>query len=340
MEKKANSGAFVNNAFDLVRYIWEKKWVLIALTSIAFIASIVVSLSITPRFKSGVVLFPAASVSLSKSLVETSSITTDFRDVLSFGEDDEAERMLQILHSNQIKDHIVKKFDLMGHYEIDMSAPFPYTRPDNKYKGNIKFRRTEFMSIEIEVLDTDPQMAADIANEIAAYIDSTYHNMQRERAVEAFNIVEGEYINVEREIKLISDSLQKIRQLGVIDYESQASSLNTAYASAISRGDRTAAEVITSRMNTLSKYGGIYNELSQKLESEIQRMGQMKAKYVSAKVNVEQTLPQIFIVDKAVKAEKKSVPKRSIIVIITSLSTLALTLLILLIIDQIKSVNR
>jgi uncharacterized protein involved in exopolysaccharide biosynthesis len=340
MEKKANSGAFVNNAFDLVRYIWEKKWVLIALTSIAFIASIVVSLSITPRFKSGVVLFPAASVSLSKSLVETSSITTDFRDVLSFGEDDEAERMLQILHSNQIKDHIVKKFDLMGHYEIDMSAPFPYTRLDNKYKGNIKFRRTEFMSIEIEVLDTDPQMAADIANEIAAYIDSTYHNMQRERAVEAFNIVEGEYINVEREIKLISDSLQKIRQLGVIDYESQASSLNTAYASAISRGDRTAAEVITSRMNTLSKYGGIYNELSQKLESEIQRMGQMKAKYVSAKVNVEQTLPQIFIVDKAVKAEKKSVPKRSIIVIITSLSTLALTLLILLIIDQIKSVNR
>jgi capsular polysaccharide biosynthesis protein len=340
MEQKANSKTLVTNAFDLVGYIWEKKWILIALTSVAFIASIVVSLLITPRFKSGVVLFPAASVSLSKSLVETSSISTDNRDVLSFGEDEEAERMLQILHSNQIKDHVVRKFDLMKHYEIDMSAPFPYTRLEKKYKSNIKFRRTEFMSIEIEVLDTDPQMAADMANEIAAYIDSTIHNMQRERALEAFNIVEKEFLNAGQEIKLISDSLQKIRQLGVIDYQSQAASLNTAYANAISRGDRTAAEVILYRMNVLSKYGGIYNELSKKLESEILRLGQLKAKYVSSKVNVEQSLPQIFIVDKAVKAEKKAVPKRSIIVIISSLSVFAFSLLILLIIDQIKSVNR
>ena len=38
-------------------------------------------------------------------------------------------------------------------------------------------------------------------------------------------------------------------------------------------------------------------------------MGQLKAKYVSTKVNVEQNIPQIFIVDKAVKAERKAVPK-------------------------------
>ena len=119
MEQKANQKVFVNNAFDLIRFAWKKKWILIALSSIAFIASVIVSLTITPRFKSSVVLFPAASVSLSKSLVETSSISTDNRDILSFGEDEEAERMLQILHSNQIKDHIVKKFDLMNHYEID-----------------------------------------------------------------------------------------------------------------------------------------------------------------------------------------------------------------------------
>jgi uncharacterized protein involved in exopolysaccharide biosynthesis len=339
MEKKSDNKISVNNAFDLVRYAWDKKWILIALSSIALLAAIIISLLITPRFKSGVVLFPAASVSLSKSLVETSSISTDNRDIMSFGEDEEAERMLQILHSNQIKDHIVRKFDLLGHYEIDLSEAFPYTKLDNKYKSNIKFRRTEFMSIEIEVLDTDPQMAADIANEIAAYIDSTIHNMQLERATEAFDIVEKEYLNSQHEIKLISDSLQKIRRLGVIDYESQAASLNNAYANAIAQGNKTAAGLIQNRMNTLSKYGGIYIELSQRLESEIGRMGQLKAKYVSSKVNVEQTLPQIFIVDKAVKAERKAVPKRSIIVIITTLSTFALSLLILLIIDQIKSEN-
>ncbi|MBN1145429.1 MAG: hypothetical protein JXA72_13440 [Bacteroidales bacterium] len=298
MEQKASNKVPVGNTFDLITYMWKKRYVLILLSSIAFIASIVVSLLITPRFKSNVVLFPAASVSLSKSLVETSSISTDFRDVLSFGEDDEAERMLQILHSNQIKDHVIQKFNLMDHYEIDLSDPFPYTKLEKKYKSNIRFRRTEFMSIEISVLDADPQMAADIANEIAAYIDTTIHNIQRERAVEAYNLVEKEYNNAGNEIRMISDSLQKIRQLGVL-----------------------------------------YNELSQKMESEIERLGLLKAKLVASKVNVEQTLPQIFIVDKAVKSEKKSVPRRSIIVIISTFAAFALSLLALLIIDQIKHSN-
>ncbi len=336
MEKKSTNKVFVNNAFDLVRFAWNRKWMLISLSFIAFVASVITSLSITPRFKAGVVLFPAASVSLSKSLVETSSISTDNRDVLSFGEDEEAERMLQILNSNQIKDHIVQKFDLLNHYEIDLNKPYPYTKLENKYKNNIKFRRTEFMSIEISVLDEDPQMAADIANEIAGYIDSTIHTMQKERAVEAYNLVEKEYLNAEKEIKIISDSLQKIRQLGVIDYESQASALNTAYANAISRGDRNSADLIASRMNTLSRYGGSYVELTKKLESEITRLGQLKSKYVSAKVNVEQTIPQIFIVDQAKKPERKAVPKRSLIVLVTTFAAFALSLLVLLIIEQAK----
>jgi|WetSurSiteA1Bulk_404760.scaffolds.fasta_scaffold00425_9 uncharacterized protein involved in exopolysaccharide biosynthesis len=337
MEKKDPNPEFVNNAFDLIRFVWKNKWILVILSLVAFIASVAVSLSITPRFRSGVVLFPAASVSLSKSLVETSSISTDNRDILSFGEDEEAERMLQILHSNQIKDHVIKKFNLMEHYKIDPASSFPYTRLDKKYKGNIKFRRTEFMSIEIEVLDTDPQMAADIANEIAGYIDSTIHSIQHERALEAFNIVEREYESTQHEINLLSDSLKKIRQLGVIDYESQAASLNTAYANALVQGNTMAANAVLSRMNMLSRFGGIYVELSKKLESEIERSGQLKAKYISSKVNLEQTIPQIFIVDKAVKAERKAVPKRSVIVIITTLSTFMLSLLVLLIIDLIKA---
>jgi len=193
------------------------------------------------------------------------------------------------------------------------------------------------MSIEIGVLDTDPQMAADIANEIAAYIDSVIHNMQQERAMEAFLIVEREYVGSQREIDFISDSLQKIRQLGVLDYESQSTALNSAYANALEQGNEAAASSILKRMNTLSKYGGIYIELSRKLEAEIERLAQLKIKYASGKINMEQTLPQIFIVDKAVKSERKAVPKRSIIAIVSALSTFALTLLLLLIIDQFKA---
>lgn len=338
MGKSSKKGNKVYDAFDLIKFAWEKKWLIIGITFLGGVLSILISLTLTNKFKSTVVLFPAASVSLSKSLVETTSISTDHRDVLSFGREEDAERMLQILHSNQIKDHIVGKFDLMAHYEIDLEPKkFPYTQLDNKYKSNINFRRTQFQSIEISVLDEDPQYAADIANEIAAYIDSTIHKMQQERAVEAFKIVEKEFNASQAEIEYLNDSIQKIRELGVIDYESQAAALNEAYAQAIARNNNQAANKILARMNTLAKYGGVYVELSKKIEAEIERHGQLKAKYAAAKINVEQTVPQIFIVDKAQKSERKAEPRRSIIVMVSTLSTFALALLLLLIWDNVRA---
>ncbi|MBN1115618.1 MAG: hypothetical protein JXA77_00310 [Bacteroidales bacterium] len=328
----------VYDAFDLIAFAWDKKGILIGVTTLGAIASIIISLLMPEKFKSTVVLFPAASVSISKSLVETSSISMDSRDILSFGREEDAERMLQILNSNKIKEHIVSKFSLFTHYEIDMDPKnFPYTKLDNKYKSNIKYRRTEYQSIEISVLDEDPQYAANMANEIASYIDSTIHGMQKDRALEAYKIVKREYELSQLQIDEFSDSIQKIRSLGIIDYESQAAALNEAYASALSKGDNNAANSIKSRMNILARYGGVYVELSKKLESEIERLGMLKDKYAAAKINVEQTVPQIFIVDSAQVSEQKSEPVRSVIVMISTLSSFAFTLLLLLIIDNVKA---
>jgi uncharacterized protein involved in exopolysaccharide biosynthesis len=125
--------------------------------------------------------------------------------------------------------------------------------------------------------------------------------------------------------------------MGIIDYESQAVALNQAYADALAKGNSGAASTINSKLNILAQYGGSYIELSKKIESEIDRLGMLKDKFAAAKVNLEQTLPQIFIVDKANVSERKSEPKRSIIVIISTLSAFALSLLLLLIFDNIKN---
>ncbi len=328
----------VYDAFDLIAFAWDKRLILIIVAVVTFVTTSIISLQINDRFKSQVTLFPAASVSISKNLVETSTISMDSRDIMSFGKDEEAERMLQILHSNQIKDFIVEKYDLMKHYKIDMNPKkFPYTKLDKKYKSNINFRRTEFMSIEITVLDEDKDTAALIANDIAAYIDSTIHNMKKERALEAFYIVEREYRTLQKDIEILNDSIQKIREMGIIDYQSQASALNQAYAEALSKGQTAAARSIDQKLDLLAQYGGEYVSLSQQLESQIERLGQLKDKYSAAKVNVEQSIPQVFIVDKATASERKAVPKRSIIVMITTISVFAFTLLLLLIIQNIKS---
>ena len=328
----------VYDAFDLIKFAWDKKWLLIGVSFLAGVISIFVTLSMPDRFKSTVVMFPAASISVAKSLVETSSISMSNQGVLSFGREEDGERMLQILNSIQIKSHIMEKFDLLTHYDIDLDPKkYPYTKLENRYKKNINFRQTEFLSIEITVMDEDPAYAADIANEIALFIDTTVHNMQKERAVEAYKIVEKEYNSAQGEIKVLSDSLQKIRELGIIDYQSQAAALNEAYATALASGNTSSARAIEKKLNTLAKYGGIYIELSKKLESSIDRLGMLKDKFAAVKVDVEQTLPQVYIVDTAQIAERKSEPKRSIIVFLSTLSTFAIALLLLLIYDNAKS---
>ncbi len=338
MKTPSKDSQKVYDAFDLIKFAWDKKWPLLIITFLAGVISIIVSLQMPNRYKSTVVMFPAASISVSKSLVETSSISMSSQGVLSFGREEDGERMLQILKSVQIKSHIIEKFDLMSHYDIDINKEkFPYTKLENKWKNNIKFRQTEFTSLEVTVFDEDPEYAANIANEIAAYVDATVHNMQKERAEEALKIVEKEYKGAQAEIKVLSDSLQNIRKLGIVDYQSQAAALNEAYASALSKGNTSSAKTIEKKLEVLAKYGGIYVELSQKLESAIERLGMLTDKHAAAKVDVEQTLPQIFIVDQALVAERKAEPKRSIIVFISTVSTFALALLLLLIYDNAKT---
>jgi uncharacterized protein involved in exopolysaccharide biosynthesis len=336
MAKDIKNQGFVYDAFDLINFAWNKKWQLIGISVVAFIASAIISLLITERFKSTVTLFPAASVSVSKNLVETTVSTSDTKDVLSFGEDEEAERMLQILHSDQIRMHVFEEFDLMDHYGIDPTGKYPNTRLLKKYKSNVNFRRTEFMSIEIEVMDEDPKMAADIANGIASYIDSVYVAIKRSRAQEAYAIVEREFNTSKELIELLTDSLSKIRAFGISDYAAQSEGLNQAYAEAIGRGDQKVLRAIEEKLEVIEKYGGIYTELDWRSKWEFQRNSMLKAKMAAAKVNLESTMTNIFIVDNARESERKHTPKRSIIVIISTLSAFALALLLLLVIENIK----
>ena len=69
----------------------------------------------------------------------------------------------------------------MNHYNIDLNSSYKNTLLQEEYTSNISFKRTQYMSVVIEVFDTDPQIAADIANNIASLLDSVKNRIQKER---------------------------------------------------------------------------------------------------------------------------------------------------------------
>jgi uncharacterized protein involved in exopolysaccharide biosynthesis len=325
---------FSFSSTEFFNFIVKKIKPLAIITLIGAVVSIIVALTIQPRYKSKVVMFPASSSSVSNDLL---SNNPGQKNILKFGSEEEAEQMIQVLYSNEIRDNIITKYNLMQHYEIDSASQFPLTKLYNKYKSNISFRRTEYLSVEIEVLDTDPQTAANIANDIASLTDTVMNRMQKDRALLALKLVGEEYTGLQNQMKVMEDSLGIIREKGINNYETQAEVYNSALAAAIAKGNIQAMNAIQQKIDTLSKYGGIYVSLRDRLIYETERLSRLKAKYLEAKVDYEQKLPHKFIVDRAVKAEKKSKPVRWIIVSLSTFSTFIFAMIFLILLDTLKT---
>lgn len=327
---KKNNPTFSFDSPDLIDFFIRHFKPLAIITTIGAIVSIIVAFSITPKFKSTVVFFPASSSSISNDLL---SLYLGSKDILRFGDEEDVEQMLQVLYSADIRERVVNKFDLIEHYEIDTEAPYPMTQLGKIWDSNITFRRTEYMSIEIEVFDKDPKIAADIANTIADLVDTAMTNIKKGKALLALKLVEKEYFTLRDEISVVQDSLKKIRLLGINNYETQAEVFYDAYAVAIVKGQTKYIKDLEEKLQLLSEYGGAYTNLRDKMIYETERLSNLKAKYMEAKVDYEQTLPHKFVVNRAFEAEKKSKPVRWLIVSLSTLATFVFAFIFLIMLE-------
>lgn len=332
--RKTDNENFDSTTVLLFLIKWRKP--LIVVTVAAMLASVIFSSPafITPKYKSTVILYPAATNAISKALLSESSNVKE--DILDFGEDEETEQLLQILHSNRIRDRIIQKYDLMAHYDIDTTSPYRMTRLFREYEDNISFKRTEFMAVKITVLDKNPEVAANIANDIAELLDSTKNEMQKKRAQRAYEIVKEQYFKLRDEVREMEDSLTKLRQYGVHDYESQAEMINQQLAIELANDNEQGVQRLERKLEILAKYGGPYVSLRDALEHEKKQLSMLRAKYEEAKTDAEEVLPTKFVVNSAYKAERKSYPIRWLIVLVTTVSAFILTLIVILIIENLS----
>lgn len=308
---------------------WRK--LLLTVTLMAFVISLIVSLLIDDKYESTVVLFPAATTNVSKTLLSENGF--DDKSLLEFGEEEQAEQMLQILNSDAIRERIIEKYDLMTHYEIDQVQKYKMTKLYNTYEDNIKFKRTPFMSVEISVLDKNAEYAANIANDIASLLDTAINRMQQTIALQSLKIVENEYFTFVAEMDSIQSRMNKIRQKGVQDYAAQVEVLTEQYALANQKGAQSAMKEIQQQLDTLAKYGGEYQSMTLDLEYKLKQLNWLRTKYQEAKVDAFSQVEHKFIVNKAYKAEKATYPMEWLIVLVATVGTFLFTLILITLFD-------
>lgn len=320
------SKEFEFNFVDIVSIIWLKRRPLFLIGIVSVLLSSIFSgpFFIKPKYKSEVVFYPTTINSIGNAMF--TDLTQRQADPLAFGEEEEAENALQLLNSSALQGRIVRNFDLMNHYRIDGKSPL--TDLAKEMAKNIQFKRTRHLAVSITVLDEDPIKSAEIANGIAALYDSVKTEIQNQVSLEALEIVNDEFKNKEAEVWDLRTRLKDLGQKGITNYEEQSRAISEELYKAVSLSKINA---LKKQQEELAKYAGEFTYLNETLILELESLSKLRKRFEKAKVDVEKTLPQKFILTSASPAEKKSYPIRWLIVVIVTAIVMFSSIVVLLV---------
>ncbi|MGB0178423.1 MAG: hypothetical protein ACPF8U_00070 [Flavobacteriales bacterium] len=316
----------------LLVFIYRNLKTLIAVGFLAAVAASGVSLMLDEYYESTVVMFATSQHSLGEQFFEE----TKKNDLLAYGETEDAERLLQILNSHRIRNRIIEKYDLYTHYNIDPSEPGAKTDMALTYGSNVSANLTRFGSIRVQVLDTDPELARDMANDMAFLVDSVANSMRNERANEAYKLALGALAQTSEQIAQAEDSLATLHALGIYDFETQVEGLTAQYGMAVASGRSAAANTLKKDLERLGTLANGYNNLSAYLEAAYEQQSLLKKRVELMRVDAETQLSSSFIVDYASAADKKAKPVRWLIVVMTSVVAVGAAFLAMLAWDTLQ----
>lgn len=315
---------------NLLLFLWRNRKTVILITSTTALVAVIISLLMTPLFRSTAIVFPAATSTVSFSEQRNAKASS-----MDFGEEEQAEQLIQILQSARIRNRIVQKFDLMEHYEIASDDANKNYKLGKEYNNHITFTRTRYGSIEISVLDRDKQLAANIANKIVQLIDTVKNEMVQERTIPAFQISQRKKDLLEQDISTILIELDSLSKLGVVSIEGRAN-LFQAYNESKNAIDRA---FFKDKIDVNQKYGARFDGLEELRDEKLTKVAKFEDAYDQAESDANTLFNHKFVVEPAVIADKKDKPKRMIIVLIAMIGGFVFSIFALLIRSRIRELR-
>lgn len=327
----SNSNSQDFYSFDLMEVIWKWKVHLIFVFVLSAIVSSVVSLTMKEEFLSSVTIYPAKSntVTFSQHANQNQSAT-------QFGEEEEAEQVIQILGSAEIRNRVINKYQLDSVYEINPNSPTRMNDLHEKYNSHVSAERTRFGSVIIKVYDIDPERAMHMANDLSMLLDTVKNRMIRERAGYELDITRRKKEVVEKELEVIVDTLKKLNEFGVGGNQTQAS-LMEALANAT---DVVTREEIRKKIAMNDKYGSSLASFSHELKLKHERLAEIEAAFEQAEANAHLNYTHKFVVEEAYMSDRKARPVRWIIVTVSTFVSTLLGLILILLFEKVKMIKQ
>ena len=324
------------NAFSLLQFMWKwRKWLIIVCVA-TFFVSAACSFLVRSRYKSTALIYAPRTSSVSKILLNEQNYNERL-EIKALATVDETEQMLPFLNSVTIKDSLIEKYKLAEYYNIDLNKKGGKSKLYKTITNNMTIKRTDYGAISISVSDWDPQRAYEMTLDVVRWLDTIKNAVEYERALAAYTILQDQLDSIDCEIAKVNDSIKALMAHGVFDVKLQSERLTQQYAIAAAQGNAAAMQRIQKEQDTLAKYGAQLTAY-QDLEYNFSKYHALcKQKMMDAKMDMTTIMPVKFVIDKPFPADKKFYPKKSLIVVISTLCAFILTLIVLLIIERIEN---
>lgn len=313
----------MENFFDnkrILNSIWKWKIHILIVIAITIVISGIISgpLFIEPKFKSVTRIYPVNITEASK--------------------ESESEHLLENLQTTDIKFRVIDAFKLDEVYKISKKEKLYQTWMLYEYDQSISYKKTEFETVEIKVLDVDPQRASDICDSIIVFLNESIQKQKTEKYSEFARVNKYRLDKKRAEIDSILNIIQTIREnTGLVDYYTQSETATRGLMDAAAfKGDRKPAEGVLKEL--VDKGGELRNY--QKLLSDFEVAADtIQRRYDFNQAMADQKISYSKVVQHPFPADKKSYPIRWLIVFMSTIAVTIVSFITVSLIDYFREVK-
>lgn len=308
------------NLLATIRILVKWRMEIIILTVVSGIAALLFSVFVMDEYYlSTSTFYPTNQYVTDRSMIFNSQSTGG--QIEYFGTKSDVNRILTIANSEPIIDYIIDSFRLVEHYKIDRTGKYWRTKVHKAFDKNYEAIKTEHDAVSVSLFDVDPHLASDMVNAVVDKVDelNKFHINATKRNL--YNLIASQIEEQQRRVNQYVDTL---------------SALGQRYKIKVSNGGPGAVVVEGTDFKAVQEY----KALMEKQENYVKELNNRINIKEQMEISMKSNASSIFVVEKAVPADRREKPIRSLIVLVTMLITGFVSIIGVMLIEQLREIKQ